>query len=172
MQQAIEQLRIFFAEHPAWVKAAKSIVDGANSEVVFDGEAAPWRLMRVDGVSVLEPGVAPSPDFTFYFTGSAIASLTQTDQKATISDFALVLFNRIISDDPRERIGFHVRAPFGQLVKRGYLRVLLRGGPAVLRFMSEHGIRSWRDFNSLVTAVRGDSTFDWARLGREGWHGH
>ena len=63
-----------------------------------------------------------------------------------MGDFAVTLFETMISDDPDLRVGFRVVAPFGRLVRRGYLALLVRGGPKVLS-------KRIADFRSAIVLV-------------------
>jgi len=126
--ESIALLQRLFAEHPAWIEAARWIQDDATCRVLFShrpGEL--WCLERHDGRTRLRPGAAASPDFAFCFTPRSIARLA--DVKGGVADFALALFALMDETDPELRVGLRVISPFSTLVRRGYLGLLLQNGP-------------------------------------------
>jgi hypothetical protein len=72
----------------------------------------------------------------------------------------------VLSDDPRLRIGLRIVAPFGRLVRRGYLRLLVAAGPRVLGFGASHGIRSLGALRRFVARIRSRVPADWETGGR------
>lgn len=147
-------LRRFFESHPTWVEAAESVHDGANSEVFFTDREGHYHLMREDGHSLLLEGAAPSPDFSFLFTPGAIDHLAEM-KEGTIGDFAICIFDLITTDDPKLRVGFRVNGPFLRILRRGYLQVLLKGGPRVLQYAAGHGVTSLSELKKLLDSMSG-----------------
>lgn len=161
-EDIVQTLRHFFAEHPVWVEAARSVKNGANSEVYFAGTKGQWHLMRDDGVSYLREGRAPSPDLSFVFTEAAVHRLVSMDGKE-ISDFAIILFDLITSEDENEKVGFRVTGSFFRILRRGYVQVLLKGGPRVLQYAARHGVTNLTDLSRLLSKVSGKE-IDWRSL--------
>lgn len=148
----IDQLRRFFLEHPAWVEAARSVRDGAQSRVFFSHVPGEWHLSRERGRSLLVEGPATDPDLAFRFTPGAIERLTSVD--GDIGDFAVALFSCATETDPAVRVEFRVLAPFTRLLGRGYVQVLLRGGPKVLAFGASRGVRTLADLRRLLKQLQ------------------
>lgn len=148
MDPFVEQLRRFFLEHPVWVEAARSVRDGAQSRVFFSHVEGEWHLSRENGRSLLKEGPATDPDFAFRFTPRAIERMAAV--KGDIGDFAVELFSCATETDPEVRVEFRVLAPFTRLLARGYVQVLLRGGPKVLAFGASRGVRTLSDLRRLL----------------------
>ncbi|MHC4342921.1 MAG: hypothetical protein ACYSX0_22255 [Planctomycetota bacterium] len=51
-------------------------------------------------------------------------------------------------------VSFRVIAPFPQLVRRAYLRLLLSGGPKVAAYGAMHGVHDVGDLRRLVAQIR------------------
>jgi hypothetical protein len=156
----VERLAGLFGGHPAWVRAARYLSDDASSSVYFShrpGEV--WRLLQVGGVTRLLPGAADDPDFVFRFTPQAVDRLEAV--QGGIGDFAVALFELVLAEDPRLRVGLRIAAPFGRLVRRGYLGLLVAAGPRVLAFGGAHGIRSLGALRRFVADIRSRVPADW-----------
>jgi hypothetical protein len=148
----VEQLRKHFLEHPVWVEAAKPIREGAESLVLFTHVPGIYHLHREGGKSLLLQGRPKNPDFGFRFTPRSIELLTSTE--GDIGDYAVMLFSLITHPDPQTRIGFRVYASFPRLLKMGYVQVLLRGGPKVLQYSAQRGVRTVGDLIRLFQELR------------------
>ena len=154
MSNELEILRKFFSEHPTWIKAASPVREGANSEVFIAGQPRPYHLYRTAGRSELREGPAPSPDFSLMFSYGAVKSFHEL-KDGEIADFAILLFDCIKEEDIEQKIGFRVVGTLSQVLGRGYLQVLLKGGPRVLQYAAAHGVRSIGDFSRLLRGLRG-----------------
>ncbi len=154
MDPYVKKLSEYFLSHPSWVDAAKNIKDGASSQVFFSHLDGEWHLMREDGQSLLLEGPSPDPDFAFSFTPSSIDMLTGAD--GDIGDFAMVLFECVTSEDPDVQVRFRLISPFGKLLRRGYVQVLLRGGPRVLQLASSRGVRTLSDLRALLREAQSE----------------
>ena len=149
----VRRLAELFRAHPVWNEAARGIAEDAASKVFFrhrPGE--PWRLVRRGGVSVLEPGAAEDPDLAFCFPPAAIETLAATG--GHVADFALALFALMLETDPERRVELRVVAPFARLARRGYVDLLVRGGPRLLWFAARHGVRSVGQLRRMVEEAR------------------
>jgi hypothetical protein len=159
----VDALARFFARNPACVAASRYVKVGATSKVFFahrPGEA--WHLLRARGGSRLEPGAAADPDFAFCFPPRAIDQLTTA--AGGVGDFAVALFSSIVETDESLRVGFRVVAPWGRLARRGYVRLLLAGGPQVLAFGARHGIRTPGQLRRFVNATRSRAPDEWETI--------
>lgn len=148
----VSKLARFFHSHPAWVAAAKNVVDGASSRVYFSHVPGEFHLLRHDGQSLLLPGPTSDPDFAFRFTPSSIDAITA--ESGDVGDFAVALFRAIVDRNPEEQVGFHVVAPFRRLLVRGYVGLLLKSGPKVLRYGATHGITTVGDLRRFLAQTR------------------
>ncbi len=148
----VRKLAEFFSSHPTWVVAARNVADGASSRVHFSHIPEQFQLVRRDGKSWLLPGEAADPDFAFRFTPAAIDRITSVD--GDVGDFAVALFRAIVDRNPGEQVGFRVVAPFRRLLVRGYVTLLVRSGPKVLRYGAEHGVGTIGELRRFVSQTR------------------
>ncbi|RMF16864.1 MAG: hypothetical protein D6761_05555 [Candidatus Dadabacteria bacterium] len=156
MDPVVARLADRFLHHPVWVSAATSIAEGASSQVFFSHLDSEWHLLRREGRSLLIEGPSPDPDFGFCFTPASIERIFSVPDDAHIADFAIELFECITSEDPETKIDFRVHAPFSQLLKRGYVKLLLRGGPRVMQYAARHGVRTLSDLRRLLKEARSE----------------
>ncbi len=155
--EARQKLIRFFAEHPAWMEAARPLGEGVCSHVRFAGDDTDWNLVRRAGVSVLEPGEPVNPDFFFAFTEGAIAYLTE-DENANIGDFATRMYECCFLLDEDRRIDFQIVSPITQILRHGYWKIAIKGGWKVMRIARAHGIGSLRDFQRVLGLLRGKNS--------------
>jgi len=151
---SVKRLAELFRSHPAWTRAAALLSEEACSNVRFlhrPGEI--WHLSRVQGVTRLEPGALPDADLELGFPPGAIDRLARA--RGGIGDFAVALFELAIEPDPALRVELRILSPFLTLTRRGYLRLLLAGGPRVLAWGATHGVRSLGELRRWVARVRG-----------------
>jgi hypothetical protein len=154
------RLAELFRTHPIWREAAQRLSQDATSKVFFRHRPREaWRLVQCGGETLLEPGPAEDPDLAFCFSPAAIDALAET--RGHVHDFALVLFRSMLDEDPDRRVAVRVIAPFARLLRRGYVELLLRGGPRLLRFGAEHGVRTLGQLRRLVSAARRTGPEDW-----------
>ncbi len=148
----VERLAGFFREHEVWQSAAELLHEASSSRVSFSHlPDEQWRLVRRDGVTVLESGYDSDPDLEFRFTPGAVMRITEVD--GGVAEFAIALFSAALDSDPERRLGLTVVAPFSRLLQRGYLRLLWAGGGPVLAFGARHGIRSIGELRDLVARL-------------------
>jgi hypothetical protein len=108
--------------------------------------------VRRRGQTLLVRGRARAPDFAFRFTPAAVARLAAVN--GDIGDFAVELFSRILEPRGARRIGFRVIAPFAQLARRGYVRLLLAAGPKLVAFGAARGVRTLAELRRRVGEMR------------------
>jgi hypothetical protein len=159
----VTRLSALFLAHPAWTRAAALLDERACSNVRFrhrPGEV--WHLARLDGITRLAPGARCDADLELEFPPAAIERLETTP--GGIGAFAIALFELAVESDERLRVGLRILAPFSRLVRRGYLRLLIAGGPSVLAWGATHGVRTLGDLRRLVARARaGDEVTSSAR---------
>lgn len=156
------RLATLFAEHPAWVDAAGRLRGDATSTVYFTHRARePWRLETHAGSTRLLPGAAGDPDLVFRFSPESIGRLESVE--GGIGDFAVALFEQIVNQE----VDLRIRAGFGRLVRRGYVKLLLAAGPPVLAFGASHGIRTLGALRRFVADLSTQGPADWECEGRK-----
>jgi hypothetical protein len=157
--RAKQRLIDYFAFNPAWVAAARPLADGVCSRLLFEGEDIVWSLVRRNGCSILEPGEPENPDLQFVFSEGAIDYLTELDE-ASIGDFAARLYECAFLLDDQRMAELTVISSMGQILKRGYWKIALKGGFQVLKIARAHGIGGPRDFQRIIGLLQGKNSAD------------
>jgi hypothetical protein len=150
----VRRLAELFRSHPAWTRAAALLSEDACSNVRFlhrPGEV--WHLARERGVTRLAPGSRADADLELGFPPAAIERLAQT--RGGIGNFAVALFELAVTPDVALRVELRILSPFLTLTRRGYLRLLVAGGPRVLAWGAAHGVRSLGELRRWIARVRG-----------------
>ncbi len=151
-----DRLARLFAEHPAWVKAARLLSSEATSTVYFTHRPGdPWRLEATRGTTELLPGAASDADLVFRFSPASIVRLEAGE--GGVGDFAVLLFEQIVD----RQVDLRIRADFERLGRRGYVKLLLAAGPSVLSFGVAHGVRTLRALRRLVADLIQQGPADW-----------
>ncbi len=153
MDPHVAQLRELFRTHPAWGRAAEHIKDGAQSRVYFSHVPGEYHLIRLDGASDLLEGPATDPDFAFRFTPRSIERLAAVEGDQ-IPDFAVELFECIVSDDPELQVGLRVIAGFTRLFRRGYVGLLFRNSRRLLSYGRARGVTNMRELRKFLRQSR------------------
>jgi hypothetical protein len=157
---SVEALARLFREHPAWQRAAKRLEASATSTVYFShlpGDA--WHLARTAAGSELRHGTPRDPDFVFRFTPDSIERLAAVS--GGIGELAVELFTRMTDVDPRARVDIRIAASVPRLLQRGYVKLLLAGGPGVVSFGARHGILGLGALRRFVAQLRAREPADW-----------
>jgi len=156
----VSRLAHLFQTHPAWLSAARVLRADANSAVYFShlpGE--PWQLFGRNGTTHLEPGLPEDPDFVFRFTPASVDRLAAV--RGGVGVFAIELFSLILEEDEDVRIGFRIVSSLPTLAGRGYLHLLVAGGPRVLAFGAKRGVRGLADLHRLVRRLSSRGPEPW-----------
>lgn len=139
--------------HPAWIATAKTIRDGSSSRVYFSHLPGEYHMERRNGESLLLAEPVADPDFAFRFTPKSIDRLCSVKGHEQ-ADFAIEFFECVVSDDPDLQVGLRVIAGFPRLLWRGYVTMLLRGGPRLLAYGATRGIHSVSDLRKFLSQTR------------------
>jgi len=162
MDPHVAQLRQLFLTHPAWRKAATHIKDGSQSRVHFSHVNGDFHLLRKDGGSHLMEGPAADPDFAFLFTPKAIERLSAVEGEDP-ADFAVELFEGILTEEPEEQVGLRVVSGFAKLFARGYVKLLFKTGPRVRAYGKERGVSGMTGLRKFLRQARASDP-RWAQL--------
>ncbi len=143
------RLAALFAHSPAWHEAASHLSDEVESRVLFEHlPGQEWTLGRVDGATRLVRGVCADPDFVLRFTPGSVQVLE--DVGGGIGEFAAALLGLVVSENPERRVEVWIVASFARLAARGYVKLLLAGGPKLLASGADRGVA---DIRSIARAV-------------------
>jgi len=161
--ESVEQLATLFAEHPAWVDAARRLSSRATSSVYFTHRPyEAWRLDQRSGQTRLLRGAAESPDFVFRFSPASIERLAGVE--GGVGEFAVELFT-LMTEPPESDsfVGLRIAAPFSGLIRRGYVGLLVAAGPRVMAFGASHGIYTVGALRRFVAQLRASEPQEWER---------
>jgi hypothetical protein len=141
MQTADAQLLTFLLTGAACGTAAAVLRAGAEVAVTFTDLEGDFRICKhAESGIALEAGKALDPDFELRIPPRALQAIcARTD--ADMGDLGVIFFEHIIAKDPLERISVTVHSGLVKLTRRGWLGLLARGGPTVMMWMAQKGLR-------------------------------
>jgi hypothetical protein len=129
----------FLQSSAAAVSAAAPLRGGAEVGVTFTDVAGDWRFHVSDGRPLLERGRPVDPDFDLRLAPGAVRALCSRAD-ANIVDLGITFFEHIVSREPERQIRVTLHGGLVTLAKHGWLGVLARGGPALVRWMAQKGL--------------------------------
>jgi hypothetical protein len=134
------KLRRFFATSEASRRAASSLKKAAEVGVKFTDVPGEFRFHSVDGKPAFEPGKAMDPDFDLTLAPGAVAAITAQPQ-ADVGDLGVLFFQHMLAKDENEKIRVKLHSGLVRLTMRGWLGVLAAGGPKVVGWMAQKGLK-------------------------------
>lgn len=162
----LNELKKFFEDHPLAHKAANSIKNGREIAVVvtkgdqktLDAHAplarTTYTFTKVDGRNVLNEQAAASPDITFTMPETAARELV-TKNFDTVGQVGLHIFEKMLSNDPSQKIHAKIHAGFLSLMTGGYLGILTSGGGDVAKFLASRGLGSAGKLKETISKLKG-----------------
>lgn len=158
MDPHVELLRNLFATHPAWLMAGSHLKEGVTSIVRFTHVPGEFHLLCTGGKNLLMDGPAKDPDLAFRFTPGSIERLSKVTGQ-DIADFGVELLECAGSSDPAVQVRIRVLTGFSKLLFRGYVGLLMRGGPRVLAYGGKG--TSFSDVRKVLSDMRAkDNSWD------------
>jgi hypothetical protein len=134
------RLRRFFETSDASRRAASSLRKAAEVGVRFTDVPGDFRFHSVDGKPAFEAGKAMDPDFELTLAPGAVAAITARPQ-ADVGELGVLFFQHIIAKDENEKIRVKLHSGLLRLTMRGWLGVLAAGGPKVIGWMAQKGLK-------------------------------
>ena len=134
------RLRRFFETSDASRRAASSLKKAAEVGVRFTDVPGEFRFHSVDGKPVFESGKAMDPDFDLTLAPGAVAAITAQPQ-ADIGELGVLFFQHILAKDENAKIRVKLHSGLVRLTMRGWLGVLASGGPKVIGWMAQKGLK-------------------------------
>jgi len=126
-----EKLKDFFDNREVAHKATKPLGKKAKGAVVFSDLDNKTVLFKKNGkYSTLFEEDYSNSDFTITLSDGAIEELINF-QSENVGDFGLKFFKILRAKEQGKEINVKINIGFFKLVTRGYLKVLLLGGPVV-----------------------------------------
>ena len=134
------KLRRFFETSAASRRAASSLRKAAEVGVRFTDVPGDFRFHSVEGKPAFEAGKAMDPDFELTLAPGAVAAITAQPQ-ADVGDLGVLFFQHIVAKDENEKIRVKLHSGLLRLTMRGWLGVLAAGGPKVIGWMAQKGLK-------------------------------
>ena len=134
------RLSRFFATSEASRRAASSLKKAAEVGVRFTDVPGDFRFHSVEGKPVFESGKAMDPDFDLTLAPGAVAAIT-AQPNADVGELGILFFQHILAKDENEKIRVKLHSGLLRLTMRGWLGVLAAGGPKVVGWMAQKGLK-------------------------------
>lgn len=152
----LADLKSFFEANSLAIKAADSIKNGRQIGVVVTAgdQKTEYTFLKEKGANVLREGAASSPDLTFTIPEASAKELT-TKKFETVGQVGLHIFEKMLSNDPSQKIHAKIQAGFLGLMTGGYLGVLTAGGGEVAKFLATKGLGSAGKLKETISKMRG-----------------
>lgn len=152
----LNELKKFFEESPLAQKAADSIKNGREIAVIVTnaGQSTAYTFTKVSGRNVLNEQAASSPDLTFTMPEPAARELV-TSNFETVGQVGLHIFEKMLSNDPSQKIHVKIHAGFLSLLTGGYLGVLTSGGGDVAKFLASRGLGNMGKLKETISKLKG-----------------
>ena len=152
----LTEMKAFFEAGELAQKAASSIRNGREIGLVVTsaGKEVGYTFTREGGKNVLRDGNAAHPDIIFTLPEAAAKALI-TGKFETIGQVGLHIFEKILSNDPDQKVRIRLKAGVLSLVTGGYLGVLTSGGTDVAKFLATHGLGSMGKLKDAISKMRG-----------------
>ena len=140
-ERAHAVLSNFLSTSPAALAAASSLRVGAEAAITLTDVEGDWRIFRTEDSGILfESGKALDPDFDLRIPPAAIHSIcSRHDSDA--GDLGVTFFEHLVERDPALKITVKLHSGFIKLTSRGWLTLLARGGPKVVFWLANKGLR-------------------------------
>ncbi|TMB26069.1 MAG: AAA family ATPase [Deltaproteobacteria bacterium] len=146
-------LRKFFEMSPAGRRAASSLKKGVSVAVRFTDVPGDFRFYAQDGQPRFDAGKASDPDFELTIAPGAVRAITAKPE-ADIGELGITFFQHIVAKDPAEKIQVKLHAGLLKLTMHGWLGVLAAGGPKVMGWMAQKGLRGPSAVASALSRLR------------------
>lgn len=146
-------LRRFFERSPAALTAAGSLRPGAEVGVTFTDVAGEFRFHSDGGKPVFEPGARMDPDFDLRLAPGAVRAICSRPD-GDIGDLGVAFFEHIVAREPEDQIRVTLHSGLVRLTLRGWLGVLARGGPKVVGWMAQKGLRGPSAVAAALTRLK------------------
>jgi hypothetical protein len=133
-------LRRFFETSTAGHRAASSLKRGATVGVKFTDVTGDFHFHAQDGKPHFDAGRASDPDFDLTLAPGAVRAITSKPE-SDVGDLGIAFFQHIVAKDPAEKINVKLHAGLLKLTMHGWLGVLAAGGPKVIAWMAQKGLK-------------------------------
>jgi hypothetical protein len=146
-------LRKFFESSKAARHAAGSLRKSAEVAVRFSDVPGDFRFHVEAGKPELSPGAARDPDFELLMSPGAVRDLCG-HESADVGDFGVLFFQHMLAHEPDKKIKVKLHSGLLKLTTRGYLGVLASGGPKVVLWLAQKGLKGPGAVASAIGRLR------------------
>jgi hypothetical protein len=130
----------FFSTSAAARTCANSLGKAAEVGVTFIDVPGQFRFFSDHGKPVLERAAAKDPDFELEIAPGAVRAICGRPE-AEVGDLGILFFQHMLAKDPQEKIRVKLHSGLLKLTLRGWLAVLAHGGPRVVGWMAQKGLK-------------------------------
>ncbi len=138
-EQTYERLREFMLEHPAAKRAMKQLKPGAAINFILSEDETVYHAKRIKSGAEMNKGATEQVDLWLRLGPRAVDDLLELNTSDLGTFGVEVLKHMVASRPPEEKIDIKLEAGFIGLTKRGYLKIVILGGPKVMGFLAKKG---------------------------------
>ena len=129
--ESYKLLKDFFDNREVAHKATKPLGKKAVGEVIFFEDETKKYTFKKDGkYATLFDETPQKPDFTMKLESGAVKRLVEFESE-NVGDFGIKFFQIMRAGKDGEKIEVKLHIGFFKIMTKGYLKVLLLGGPVV-----------------------------------------
>jgi hypothetical protein len=146
-------MRQFFETSDGGRRAASSLKKAAAVGVRFTDVPGEFRFLAADGKPRFEAGAAPDPDFDLTLAPGAVRDICSKPH-ADVGELGILFFQHIVAKDEQEKIRVKLHSGLLKLTMRGWLGVLAAGGPKVIGWMAQKGLKGPSAVASAISKLK------------------
>lgn len=144
-EETYQILKQFFETRPVVATALAPLQSGV--EIALEVAGLPMTLKKsTDGKLELLQREAQKPDVAFSFDALTAQRLAQ-EKSEDIGDWGILIFREILAGHIRARFP----GPIWNILRRGYIPVVMSGGSRLRGWMAEHG---YIDITKIVRKLK------------------
>jgi hypothetical protein len=143
----------FFETSSAARKAAAPLKKGAEVGVLFTDVPGEWRFTVVEGKPRLLKERPYDPDFVLTLAPGAVRDIASKPD-SDVGDLGITFFQHIIASVPEDKVRVKLHSGLIKLTMRGYLGVLAQGGPKVMMWMAQKGLKGPGAIASAISKLK------------------
>ncbi len=149
---AFEKLKNFFDEREVAHKATKPLGKNAVGEVIIiiNEEPKSYAFKKSGDFATLFDEKAIEPDFTMKLEEGAVDEMINLKSES-VGDFGVHFFKVFKAKEEGKIIKLKLNIGFFKIISKGYLKVLLLGGPIVLSALTKLGINGIEGLKKILS---------------------
>jgi hypothetical protein len=143
MSELYLKLKDFFENRDVAKKATNPLSKKAEGGVIFlNDKSKSYSFKRVEGenYSSIFENSPKEPDFTISLSEGALNELISLKSES-VGDFGVLFFKLFKNREEGKEIYLKIHIGFIKMISKGYLKVLLLGGPVVMSALTKLGVQ-------------------------------